>query len=62
MLAHSLRQYRQEGCWPTARYMALRYLVSRPDQLRHTGVVAVTALLQTAREPWADIPPTAGLA
>ena len=48
VMTHAVSQYQQKGEWATARYLALRYLVSRPDQIKHTSVAALTALLQTA--------------
>lgn len=52
VLAHPLPRYEREGPAATASYLAKRYLVSRPDQLRYASVAAVTALLQTALEEY----------
>jgi hypothetical protein len=52
IITHAFERYIQDGPWPTAQYLAKRYLVSRPDQLQTTNLVTVAALLQAAMEEY----------
>ncbi|KUG09016.1 hypothetical protein [Solirubrum puertoriconensis] len=50
VLTHDFQRYLREGPLATAQYLAKRYLVSRPDQLRFISVPALSALLLAALE------------
>lgn len=48
VLVHDFQRYINDGPEATAAYLAKRYLVSRPDQLRYANLTVVGALLLTA--------------
>ncbi|WP_345223279.1 hypothetical protein [Hymenobacter koreensis] len=50
VITHAAARYRREGPDSTARYLAIRYLASRPEEVRRMGRVVVTELIKAALE------------
>ncbi|UYZ61226.1 hypothetical protein [Hymenobacter latericus] len=50
VMMHDFQRYLREGQLATAQYLAKRYLISRPDQLRFMNLANLSALLLAALE------------
>ncbi|KAA9338726.1 hypothetical protein F0P96_07865 [Hymenobacter busanensis] len=52
VITHDEQRYRRDGLNATARYLAIRYLASRPEEVRRMGRVQVTDLIKAALEQY----------